>query len=72
MRLIIRSKSVDVRYPRNDVNTNFIVIRNGLFLPKDKDCKIEIGFYNAILNKEGILIDDFFDIDSKLNLSEVL
>jgi len=71
-KLIIRNKSIDIRYSKKNINSTSVVIRNGLYLPSDKNCKVEIGLYNTILEKNGDLIDEFFEIDEGLKLSELL
>jgi len=71
--LVLRNKSVDIRYSKNNIiNSKLIVVRNGLYLPNDKDFSIEIGSYNNILEKNGDLIDEFFEIDSNIKISKLI
>jgi len=70
--LVLHNKSIDIRYSKNNIDSKFIVIRNGLYLPNDKDFSIEIGSYSTILEKNGALIDEFFEIDDNINISKLI
>jgi len=60
--LKINNKSIDVRFIKSNLTLNFIVVRNGLYLPDDETCNLEIGSYQTILKENGDLIDEMFDL----------